>query len=32
LHKHAATEILNRIVDGEKTQIGEIIHTDRPLV
>jgi DEAD/DEAH box helicase domain-containing protein len=32
LHKHAATEILNRIVDGEKTQIGEIIHADRPLV
>src|ERR671926_1150238 len=33
LHKHAATEILNRIIDGEKTQIGEIIiHADRPLV
>lgn len=32
LHKHAATEILTRIVDGEKTQIGEIIRADRPLV
>ncbi|HEY6883375.1 MAG TPA: DEAD/DEAH box helicase [Nitrososphaeraceae archaeon] len=32
LHKHSAIEILNRIVDGEKTQIGEIIRADRPLV
>lgn len=32
LHKQAAIEILNRIVDGEKTQIGEAIHAQRALV
>jgi DEAD/DEAH box helicase domain-containing protein len=32
LHKQAAIEILNRIVDGEKTQIGETIHAQRALV
>ena len=32
LHKHAATEILNRIVEGEKTCVGNTRITDRPLV
>jgi DEAD/DEAH box helicase domain-containing protein len=32
LHKQAAIEILNRIIDGEKTQIGETIHAQRALV
>ena len=33
LHKHAAIEVLNRVVDGEQTQIGDITTTiDRPLV
>jgi DEAD/DEAH box helicase domain-containing protein len=32
LQKQAAIEILNRIVDGEKTQIGETIHAQRALI
>jgi DEAD/DEAH box helicase domain-containing protein len=32
LHKHAAIEILNRIVEGEKTHIGNTLIMDRPLV
>ena len=32
LHKHAAIEILNRIVEGSKTQIGNTSVTDSPLV
>jgi hypothetical protein len=32
LHKHAAIEILNRVVEGEQTQIGDIMTIDRPLV
>ena len=32
LHKHAVIEILNRIVEGEQTQIGDIMTIDRPLV
>jgi DEAD/DEAH box helicase domain-containing protein len=32
LHKRAALEILNRIVEGDKTQIGDTRSTDRPLV
>jgi DEAD/DEAH box helicase domain-containing protein len=32
LHKHAAMEVLNKVVDGEQTQIGDITTIDRPLV
>jgi DEAD/DEAH box helicase domain-containing protein len=32
LHKHAAIEILNRIVEGEKTCVGNTLIMDRPLV
>jgi DEAD/DEAH box helicase domain-containing protein len=32
LHKNAALEILKRIVEGDKTQIGDTRSTDRPLV
>jgi DEAD/DEAH box helicase domain-containing protein len=32
LHKHAAIEILNRIVEGEKTCVGNTLIIDRPLV
>jgi DEAD/DEAH box helicase domain-containing protein len=32
LHKHAAIEILNRIVEGDKTQIGDMTSADRPLI
>jgi DEAD/DEAH box helicase domain-containing protein len=32
LHKHAAIEILNRIVEGSKTQLGNTSVTDSPLV
>jgi DEAD/DEAH box helicase domain-containing protein len=32
LHKHAALEILNRIVEGDKTRIGDVKSADRPLI
>jgi DEAD/DEAH box helicase domain-containing protein len=32
LHKHAAIEILNRIVEGKKTCVGNTLIMDRPLV
>jgi DEAD/DEAH box helicase domain-containing protein len=32
LHKHAALEILNRIVEGDKTRIGDVTSADRPLI
>jgi DEAD/DEAH box helicase domain-containing protein len=32
LHKRAAAEVLNRIVEGEETQIGNALIMDRPLV
>jgi DEAD/DEAH box helicase domain-containing protein len=32
LHKHAAIEVMNRIVEGEKTEIGEKVWGDRALV
>ena len=32
LDKHAAIEVLNRIIDGERTKIGEMLSMDRPLV
>lgn len=32
LDKHAAIEVLNRIIKGERTQIGEMLAMDRPLV
>jgi DEAD/DEAH box helicase domain-containing protein len=32
LHKQAATEVVNRIINGERTKIGELLVTDRPLV
>jgi DEAD/DEAH box helicase domain-containing protein len=32
LHKHAAVEILNKIVEGDRTQIGDIMSSDKPLV
>jgi DEAD/DEAH box helicase domain-containing protein len=32
LHKHAAIEILNRIVEGEKMRVGNTLIMDRPLV
>jgi DEAD/DEAH box helicase domain-containing protein len=32
LHKYAALEILNRIIEGDKTQIGDMRSADRPLV
>ena len=32
LDKHAAIEVVNRIIDGERTKIGEILSMDRPLV
>jgi DEAD/DEAH box helicase domain-containing protein len=32
LHKFAANEVLNRIAEGESTEIGEKIQVDRPLV
>ena len=32
LDKHAAIEVLNRIIDGERTKIGEMLAMDRPLV
>ena len=32
LHKHAAIEILNRIVEGSKKQLGNTSVTDSPLV
>jgi DEAD/DEAH box helicase domain-containing protein len=32
LHKNAATEILNNIVEGEKTEIGDQIPVDKPLI
>lgn len=32
LDKHAAIEVLNRIIKGERTKIGEMLAMDRPLV
>ncbi|HEU4824213.1 MAG TPA: DEAD/DEAH box helicase [Nitrososphaeraceae archaeon] len=32
LHKHAAIETLNRIVEGKKTRVGNTLIMDRPLV
>jgi DEAD/DEAH box helicase domain-containing protein len=32
LHKHAAIEVMNRIVEGEKTEIGEAVSGERALV
>jgi len=32
LHKHAAIEVMNRIADGEKTEIGDNVWGDRALV
>jgi DEAD/DEAH box helicase domain-containing protein len=32
LHKHAAIEVMNRIVEGEKTKIGEKVWGERALV
>jgi hypothetical protein len=32
LHKKAATEVVTRIIDGERTEIGEQIWGDRALV
>ncbi|MDQ3872183.1 MAG: DEAD/DEAH box helicase [Thermoproteota archaeon] len=32
LHKHAAIEVMNRIVEGEKTEIGEKVWGERALV
>lgn len=32
LDKHAAIEVVNRIIDGERTKIGEMLSMDRPLV
>jgi DEAD/DEAH box helicase domain-containing protein len=32
LHKHAAIEVMNRIVEGEKTEIGEKVWGDKALV
>jgi hypothetical protein len=32
LHKPAAIEVMNRIVEGEKTKIGEKVWGDRALV
>ena len=32
LHKHAAIEVMNRIVEGENTEIGEKVRGDRALI
>jgi DEAD/DEAH box helicase domain-containing protein len=32
LHKHAAIEVMNRVVEGERTEIGEKVWGDRALV
>jgi DEAD/DEAH box helicase domain-containing protein len=32
LHKNAAIEVLNRTMDGERTQIGDVLPVDKALV
>jgi DEAD/DEAH box helicase domain-containing protein len=32
LDKHSAIEVLNRVIKGERTEIGEMLFVDRPLV